>query len=347
VTAGLRGSVEPLAHRYDTGLLDLDGVVYVGEHAVPGAAQALSAAREAGMALAFVTNNAARTPETVAAHLTAIGVPADTDEVVTSAMAAASQLTSLVPPPARVLVVGGEGLRIAVTRAGYTPVDSEADGPGAVVQGYGPDVSWRVLAEASVAVRRGVPWLATNLDLTLPSPRGQLPGNGAFVNVVATTTGRTPLVAGKPELPLHQEAVRRSGARNPLVIGDRLDSDIEGAVRAGCDSLLVLTGVTDIAQLLRAGSHERPTYVARDLTGLLATHPDVAVSGPTCTCGGWEALRDADDVTLRRSGNDDGDGLNAVRAVATAAWMRETTGVRVRGEPDVLTANGFGSAASG
>jgi HAD superfamily hydrolase (TIGR01457 family) len=345
VTPGLRGSAEPLARRYDAALLDLDGVVYVGDHAVPHAADALTAARAAGMALAFVTNNAARTPAAVAAQLTAIGVPARADEVVTSAMAAAHQLTDLVPPPARVLVVGGDGLRAAVTEAGYVAVNTEDDDPAAVVQGYGPDVSWRDLAAASVAVRRGLPWLATNLDLTLPSPRGQLPGNGALVAVVAATTGRTPMVAGKPELPLHHEAVRRSGAQHPLVVGDRLDSDIEGAVRAGCDSLLVLTGVTDVHQLLAAPQRQRPTYISNDLGGLLSPHPDVTVAGSAVTCGGWHADRGDQEVTLRRAGDAGGDGLDALRALVTAAWLGDTTNLHVRGESSALAVAGLGPTA--
>jgi HAD superfamily hydrolase (TIGR01450 family) len=270
----LGACAEPLCTAYDVALLDLDGVVYRGAEAVPGAAAAVAAARQAGMRMAFVTNNAARTPAEVAATLAGMGVPADPDEVVTSAQAAATLLRSLVPAGARVLVTGGEGLRVAVAEAGFEAVASAGEAPVAVVQGYAPDLAYADLAEAALAVRSGAVWVATNLDATIPTARGQLPGNGALVALVAHATGRRPdAAAGKPERALHDEAVRRSGATRPLVVGDRLDTDVEGAVRAGCDSLLVLTGVTDEAALLAAPPDRRPTYVGLDLGALLVAHP--------------------------------------------------------------------------
>jgi glycerol 3-phosphatase-2 len=273
VTPG--GSREPLCTAYDVALLDLDGVVYRGAEPVPGAAGAIAAARAAGMRVAFVTNNAARTPATVAAHLAAVGVPAAPEDVVTSAQAAATLLGTLVPASSRVLVTGGEGLRVAVTEAGFVPVASGDDAPAAVVQGYAPDLTYADLAEATLAVRAGAVWVATNLDATIPTARGELPGNGALIALVThAARGRRPDgSAGKPERALHDEAVRRSGAARPLVVGDRLDTDVEGANRAGCDSLLVLTGVTDEAALRAAPPERRPTYVARDLGGLLVPYP--------------------------------------------------------------------------
>lgn len=264
----------PLCEAYDTALLDLDGVVYTGSAAIPGAVEAIAGARAAGMRIAYVTNNASRTPATVAAHLTALGIPAAESEVVTAAQAAATLLGTLVPPPGPVLVTGTEGLREALAAAGYSSVASAADGPAAVVQGYDPTLTYADLAEAVLAVRSGAVWVACNLDATIPSSRGQLPGNGALVAFVAHAAGRRPdAAAGKPERALHDEAVRRSGAVRPLVVGDRLDTDVEGAVRAGCDSLLVLTGVTDEAALLAAPEGRRPTYVGLDLRALLVPHP--------------------------------------------------------------------------
>jgi HAD superfamily hydrolase (TIGR01450 family) len=259
---------------YDVALLDLDGVVYRGEEPVPGAAEAIAAARAAGMRFAFVTNNAARTPAAVAARLAEVGVPAGADDVVTAAQAAATLLRTLVPAGARVLVTGGEGLRVATAEAGFAVVASADDAPAAVVQGYAPDLAYADLAETALAVRAGAVWVASNLDATIPTARGELPGNGALVALVAHATGRRPdASAGKPERALHDEAVRRSGAVRPLVVGDRLDTDIEGANRVGCDSLLVLTGVTDAAALLAAPPERRPTYVARDLGALLVPYP--------------------------------------------------------------------------
>jgi HAD superfamily hydrolase (TIGR01450 family) len=270
----LGGCPEPLCRAYDVALLDLDGVVYRADDPVPGAAGAIAAARAAGMRVQFVTNNASRTPEAVAAHLAAVGVPAEPAEVATAAQAAATLLAALVPAGARVLVTGGDGLRAAVAEAGFTPVSTADADPAAVVQGYAAGLGYADLAETALAVRAGAVWVATNLDATIPTPRGQLPGNGALVALVATATGRRPdASAGKPERALHDESVRRSAARHPLVVGDRLDTDVEAANRAGCDSLLVLTGVTDEPMLLAAPPQQRPTYVGADLSALLRAHP--------------------------------------------------------------------------
>jgi ribonucleotide monophosphatase NagD (HAD superfamily) len=223
-----------------------------------------------------------------------------------------------VPTGATVLVVGGEGLRAALAERGLRPTAS-ADGAAAVVQGFAPEVSWTLLAEGTYAVRAGLPWVASNLDATVPTPRGIAPGNGALVDLVARAAGRRPdAVAGKPETPLHEEAVRRTGARDPLVVGDRLDTDIEGAVRAGVPSLLVMTGVARPVDLLAAPGERRPTYVARGLAdGLLEAHPRVhAQPDGGWTCGGWTARREAEDLALRG----EGDALDRLRAAAVAAW---------------------------
>ncbi len=275
VTAGAWSapSEVPLAEAYDAALVDLDGVVYVGAAAVPGAADSLRAARERGMRIAFVTNNASRTPDVVAAHLTELGVPASAEEVATAAQAAARVVSDHLPRGSRVLVVGGDGLLSALALVGFEVVQSADDAPDAVVQGYTASTSYADLAEAALAIRAGALWVAANLDATMPGPRGQLPGNGAFVAALEVATGRTPLVAGKPELALHRESIERVGARRPLVVGDRLDTDIEGAHRAGCASLLVLSGVTDVELLRSAPPTQRPTYVAADLSGLLVAHP--------------------------------------------------------------------------
>ncbi|NHC14230.1 HAD-IIA family hydrolase [Motilibacter sp. E257] len=305
-----------MAEVYDVALLDLDGVVYVGEHPVPGAPAALGEARERGMRLAYVTNNASRTPLTVGAHLRTLGVDAKDDEVVTSAQAAARLVAEQVPAGSAVLVVGGEGLVVALTELGLRPVFSADEEPAAVVQGFSPDVGWKQLAEGAYALARGLPWVASNLDLTIPTPRGRAPGNGTLVGVLAQASGRRPVAAGKPELPLHAEAVRRSGAQRPLVVGDRLDTDIEGAVRASTDSLLVLTGVTTPAELLRAAPHERPTFVAEGLDGLLVPHPAPQPVAAGWSCGGWTAS--VSDGALQLDG--DGDPMDGLRAACAASW---------------------------
>jgi glycerol 3-phosphatase-2 len=321
------GSPSPPAGVYDVALLDLDGVVYVGPHAVPRVPDALASARDAGMALGFVTNNAARTPDEVAAHLTELGVPAGPADVITSSQAAATVVAELFGAGARVLPVGGPGVADALRSAGLTVVDRAEDRPVAVVQGYGPEVGWRQLAEAVVAVRSGARHVATNTDATIPSPRGPLPGNGAMVGVVSAVTGQPPLVTGKPDPAMHAECVRRTGARRPLVVGDRLDTDIEGARRAGAASLLVLTGVTDPATLLAAAPQHRPGLLAPDCAGLLVPHPPVRLEAAAARCGNWTArCAEADDMLVLDSGGPSGDrggdGLDGLRALCVAHWAR-------------------------
>ncbi|MFD2093668.1 HAD-IIA family hydrolase [Blastococcus deserti] len=352
------GSSTPPCRVYDVALLDLDGVVYVGPHAVPGVPEALMAARAAGMRLGFVTNNAARPPAEVARHLREIGVPAEAADVITSSQAAATVVAELLGPGAAVLAVGGPGVATALTAAGLTVVERAEDRPAAVVQGYGRDVGWSHLAEAVVAVRNGARHVATNVDATVPSPRGPLPGNGAMVGVVAAVTGQAPLVTGKPDPAMHAECVRRTGARRPLVVGDRLDTDIEGARRAGAASLVVLSGVTDAATLLAARPDHRPDLLAADASGLLHPHPPVISDGRTWRCGGWSArVAEGEDVLVLEAGDGntvladgdagpadgdgdaadgdgdaadrdgdaadrDGDGLDGLRALCAAHWSR-------------------------
>jgi len=254
---------------YDGLFVDLDGVVYRGRQAVPHAVESLRGF--VGRVL-YVTNNASRTPEAVAAQLAGYGLPVGADDVVTSAQAAAAHLATLVGPGARILVTGGDGLVQAVTERGLRIVASaqEAD---AVVQGYSPDLAWRDLAEASYAVARGIPWVASNTDMSVPTARGIAPGNGTLVAAVAAATGRQPVVTGKPHRPIMELARSRARVKRPLVIGDRLDTDIAAARAAGMDSLLVLTGVSAWQDLLGLPPDDLPTRVAPDLR-VLGGHTD-------------------------------------------------------------------------
>ncbi|MFJ9043290.1 HAD-IIA family hydrolase [Streptomyces sp. NPDC102347] len=310
-------SGQALSEAYDTALLDLDGVVYAGGEAIAHAVPSLATARDGGMRLAYVTNNALRTPDAVAAHLTELGIPAEAGDVITSAQAVARLVAEQVPQGSRVLVVGGEGLRVALRERGLEPVESADDEPVAVVQGYGgPELAWGRFAEASYAVARGLPWFASNTDLTIPSGRGIAPGNGAAVEVVRIATGAEPQVAGKPLPPMHRETILRTGAERPLVVGDRLDTDIEGAFNGGVDSLLVLTGVTDGAQLLAAPPQHRPTYVDADLRGLLTGQPEVVAVDGGSRCGGWTATAGTGRLEL----DGDGEAVDGLRALCAAAW---------------------------
>ena len=319
--AVLRASDTPLVASHDAVLLDLDGVVYIGPDAVPGAAEHLEHARAAGARLVFVTNNASRPPETVAAHLSALGVPCAPDEVATSAQAAAHHLRTTLGTGARVLRIGGAGLTEALRAEGLHPVDALEEDPVAVVQGFSPDLTWRHLAEATRAVRSGLPWVATNLDLTVPVVGGPAPGNGTLVAAVRAASGVEPFVVGKPEPTLLAEAVRRSGAQRPLMVGDRLDTDLEGARRAGMPGLLVLTGVTGAAELLAASPAERPDHLSLDLGGLLSSHPAAEAlphpAGPVVRCAGAELVHDGTGWSSRGGSADP---LDVLRAAAVAAW---------------------------
>ncbi len=322
-STGLKTSAEPLVEAYDCAMLDLDGVVYVGAHAVEGVPELLAEARERGMTLAFVTNNASRPPEAIAAHLGELGVVAAATDVVTSAQAAAREIARRVEPESRVLVVGGEGLVLALQEHGLIPVSSAGDDPAGVVQGFHPDVGWKQLAEGAYAVASGLPWVASNLDLTIPTSRGVAPGNGTLVNALAAAVGRRPdVVAGKPFRPLFDETVRRIASTRPIVVGDRLDTDIEGAVTCGADSLLVMTGVTDVPTLCRAEPGRRPSYVSWAMDGLLRSHrapgcDDGSEEHATWSLDGWTARVAQARLEVSSRGSDPNAGL---ATVAAACW---------------------------
>jgi len=263
---------------HDVLLFDLDGVVYIGPNVVPGAREAIASALEQGARCVYVTNNASRTAVEVAQHLRDLGIPATDEDVVTSSMAAASMIAELVQD-GEVLAIGGEGVKAALRERGFIPVNKYSDSVVAVMQGFGQEVNWADLAEATFAVRAGLPWIVTNLDSTFPSARGIAPGNGALVQVVAQTAGRGPNgVAGKPEPALLIEAIRRTGAKRPLMIGDRLDTDIAAGSRLGIPTLLVATGVSTLDSGRNAVGDQRPTYMSSDLTCLLPNMSWIAVT---------------------------------------------------------------------
>ncbi|GAA4718549.1 HAD-IIA family hydrolase [Nocardioides conyzicola] len=322
-------SEEPLCQAYDLAMLDLDGVVYISGEAVPGAAAHLAAARDAGMRLAFITNNAARPPEEVAEHLNQLGVDAEVEDVVTSAQAAARVLVDRFGEGARVVCLGSAGLEQVVRAAGLEPVGAEDDAV-AIVTGYGPEVRWSSIMRAAVRIRDGLPWVASNADQTIPTAFGIAPGHGVQVAMLRDFTGVEPIVAGKPERPLLDETVRRVGGKRPLMVGDRLDTDIEGARRIGLDSLLVLTGVTGLAELVAAPEEVRPTYVAPDLAGLLEPHPAPAQDAEEHHLGGWRGR--VDDGRLTVTG--DGSPGDWWRVAAATAWAH----LDAVGEPVDLSA---------
>ncbi|UPL12540.1 HAD-IIA family hydrolase [Microbacterium sufflavum] len=309
----------------DTILADLDGVVYAGPGALPHAVESLNAAA-ATARLGYITNNAARTDASVAAHLTSLGLTVAPHDVVTSPQAAMRLLSGIVPPPATILVVGGDGLVDEVQKAGYTVTRSADADPQAVVQGFAPEVAWTDLAEAAFALKvpeeeGGIPWIATNTDWTIPRERGVAPGNGTLVSAVHTAVGRLATVAGKPETPIFQEALDRFGASTALFIGDRLDTDIMGASRAGIDSALVLTGIDRPKHVLAAPEGSRPTYILGDLRGLHEPYPVPTVTDGVYDVGGAAVrVHGADVEIVAESGNQ----LDLLRAGAAAIWASGT-----------------------
>lgn len=308
----------PLHERHDLVMLDLDGVVYVGPDAVPGASAALGAVDDAGTSIAYLTNNASRLATTVASHLRELSMPVPDDAaVVTSAQAVARLMAAELPAGARVLVVGGEGLRGPLQDVGLEVVDGLDDAPAAVVQGFHPDLGWSQLAEAAYAVQAGLPWYASNTDMTVPTPRGVAPGNGSLVQAVANATGARPVVAGKPERPLFDETLQRTGSTRPLMVGDRVDTDLDGATTLGIDTMAVLTGVTDLEELASLAPSRRPTYVAHDLRGLVDTHHEVTIDDTVATCGTARVELDGDAVVLASGDSQETD---VVRAALALAW---------------------------
>ncbi len=275
-----------LAAAYAAFVCDLDGVVYRGPAPVDHAAEALTAA---GGPIQYATNNASRPPEDVAEHLRELGIDAGPDDVATSSQAGAAALRESLGTGASVLAVGGPGVALALAEAGLHVLHpGEYRDVAGVLQGYGLDVTVAMLGEAAYAVQRGARWVATNPDLTLPTDRGIAPGNGSLVAAVRTACGRGPdEVVGKPFAALYILCAHRlkQEPKDILAIGDRLDTDIEGAVAAGMDSLLVLTGVSTAEQAAAADPHSRATYLAPDLRSLHEDLPRPSRDGEDWVCG--------------------------------------------------------------
>ncbi|MFS2282010.1 HAD-IIA family hydrolase [Microbacterium sp. OR21] len=310
----------PLAGR-DAVLADLDGVVYAGPHALPHAVDSLNRVAQT-MRLGYITNNASRTDASVAEHLTGLGLTVAADEVVTSPQAAMRLLTTMVAPPATILIVGGEGLVVEAEKAGYTVTRSAEDSPAAVVQGFSPDVAWTDLAEAAFALKvpedeGGIPWISTNTDWTIPRERGVAPGNGTLVSAVHTAIGRLSTVAGKPETPIFEEAIARFAAQHPLFLGDRLDTDIMGAVRAGIDSALVLTGIDRPKHVLAAPQGSRPDYILADLRDLHRPYPETIEKDGVITVNEAAVRIVNGDVQILSEGDAQ---IDLLRAGAAAIW---------------------------
>ena len=330
-----------LAETYDALMLDLDGTVYLGGQPIDHVAPALARAKQQGARSVFVTNNASRPPAEVAESLTGMGVAAEPDDVLTSPQAAAVMLTDRHPAGTQ-----GAGHRGAVAGgighlAGLQPVRLATDDPAAVVQGHSPETGWRELAEACIALRTGADWVACNVDSTLPTDRGLLPGNGAMVAALIAATGLQPRVAGKPERPLLDAAItagRLQDVRWSSVTGWTPTSPAPS--RPGSPSLLVFTGVSTTQDLLSAVPEQRPTYLAFDLRGLV--EEDHAVRIPESSSAGssleWTVDVNAGAIVLSSAsgpGSDaaaisDASALRALALLTVRAWSSGLTVARAQ-----------------
>ena len=264
--------VAKVLDKFETLLLDLDGVIYEGKNSIVDAVESIAFLKAKGVQVGYITNNASRTSVAIAKQLESFGLELDADDVITSAQAGAQLLKNLVPQGSKVLVVGGEGLRSNVSLAGFQVVESSKDSPAAVIQGFDPTVGWQQLAEASYAIQQGAQWVATNQDWTIPREEGLAPGNGTLVSAVHTAVGQLPVVAGKPEKAIFETALSHFGTSSAIYIGDRLDTDVLGANKAGIGSALVMTGVTTRKELLAARADSRPSYILGTLKDLLSSY---------------------------------------------------------------------------
>ncbi|MFC9444541.1 HAD-IIA family hydrolase, partial [Brevibacterium sp. NPDC056947] len=281
-------------------LFDLDGVVYHGPDAIPGAVDGIADLHERDIPVGYVTNNATRTAEVVADHISALGIPTATTVVITSAQVLAARLSEEFGTGAPILLVGTTGLREALESEGLKIVGSLDDSPVALAQGLDPHIDYAGIVRAAEAITAGLDWWATNPDFSMVGPASRVPGNGAFVDMLAQLTGRTPHIVGKPSPDVMTHAGHRLGARRPLMVGDRLDTDIEGANRAGFDSALVLTGVHDLHDALAADPIRRPAFVLPTLAGLPRVL-EAAVCGHRTEVGGPNPANPLGSVTTNRA----------------------------------------------
>ena len=298
----------PLIAAYDGVVCDLDGVVYRGPDPVVGAPKALQGLVARGVRVVYATNNASRVVSDVAEHVAGLGAPATPDQVVSSAEAGAARLARELAPGARVLALGGDGVVEALGRAGLHAVPpaevrhDSAPAVSAVLQGFGPDLGVRDFETAARLLGGGIPWVATNDDATLPLPWGQSPGNGAYVDLLATAVGRRPNVVGKPHPPLYRLALDHLGTApsRTLAVGDRLATDIVGARAAGLDSAWVLTGVDRPSDLV--ASDATPTFVIGSLAELFQPYAAPVPDAGAWRCGTAYARFAGDDLVLEAAG---------------------------------------------
>jgi HAD superfamily hydrolase (TIGR01457 family) len=316
------GSKAPVVwSKYDVVLCDLDGVIYEGTHVIEDAPETINKLLNSSIPVGYVTNNSSRKPETIAEQLAGFGIETTADNVIGSAKTGVEILSTLIPAGAKVFVVGGEGLRSRVIEAGFELVTSSDDQPAGVIQGFDPSVAWTDLAEASYSIANGAKWVATNQDWTIPREKGIAPGNGTLVSAVHTAVGQLPIFAGKPEPAIYKTAVEHFGAKQALFVGDRIDTDIRGANRAGIDSVLVMTGISTRKEVLGVKKEDRPTFIIGTMAELLRHYdlPKKTKRGFACKDAEVELLGNKVVVT-----HGDPRGMAALRAACAVIYNSET-----------------------
>ncbi len=258
-------------------IIDADGVLWHGKSPLPGVTAFLDFLKQHEIRFVVATNNSARPPSEIIDRLAGMGVAVGEDEVFTSAQATALYLPRLVAPGARVLVVGGQAILDALTQAGYRLVEHDAD---VVVAGADFALTYDKLKRASLEIQRGAKFVGTNNDKTFPSDEGLIPGAGSILAALQAATDVAPITIGKPERAMFDLAAAKMGAPREAtaMLGDRLDTDIDGAHRAGLAAILILTGVTFREML--AGSTIQPDVVVDDLVALRRVW-DAALSSST------------------------------------------------------------------
>ncbi len=236
----------PSLAQIDSLIVDLDGVLWRGDEMLPGVKGFFDYIHQAGTKVLLASNNSTARPEAVCRRLEQVGVQLPVSAVLTSAQTTADYLSRTLPAKAEILMIGEDGLEYALTQAGFSLVGS-ARTAQAVVVGMDRGVTYEKLAEATLAIRNGAAFVGTNPDRTFPTPRGLVPGNGSLLAALQAATDRDPTIVGKPEKVYFELALERLGARakTALMVGDRLDTDIQGGQAASLNTCLVLTGVTD------------------------------------------------------------------------------------------------------
>ncbi len=311
--------------RYDAAMFDLDGVVYLGPDSVEGAPAALAELRKLAVKVGFVTNNAGRSADVVVDHLNTLGIECQLSDVVTSAQAIAQVMRRELPEGAKVQVCGAQALKDEMITAGFTVVNDFREGPVAVVQGYDPYLSWPSLDNAGFAIQHGARWFCSNTDFTRPTHLGLVPGAGAQIAALRAAVPDAPItVAGKPYPPLLQETIQRMKADAPVFVGDRLDTDIEGAHNVGIDSFMVFTGAHGKQDLVTAIPEQRPTAIGWNIDGLLEPRREASWQADAVICGGARAEARDGIVLIDGPLNSVAEQLDALWAIAQLTWNDES-----------------------